>query len=56
MPFGKYKGTLVIDLPGPYLVWFNKKGFPEGEIGKLLALAYELDLYDLKSLCDPLRA
>ena len=56
MPFGKYKGTLLIDLPGPYLVWFNKNGFPEGEIGKLLALAHELDLYGLKSLCDPLKA
>lgn len=55
MPFGKYQGTLLIDLPGPYLVWFNKNGYPAGELGQLLALAHEIDLNGLKSLIYPLK-
>ena len=38
MPFGKYKGRLIADLPGNYLNWFAREGFPPGEIGRLLAL------------------
>lgn len=55
MPYGKYKGRLIADLPGEYLNWFARKGFPPGEIGKLLALMQELDHNGLSSLLDPLR-
>lgn len=55
MPFGKYKGRLIADLPGHYLNWFAREGFPPGEIGRLLALMQELDHNGLSSLLDPLR-
>jgi len=55
MPFGKYKGHLIADLPGNYLAWFARKGFPPGEIGRLLALMLEIDHNGLKPLLDPLR-
>ena len=55
MPFGKYKGRLIADLPGPYLNWFANNGFPPGEIGRLLALMQEIDHNGLSSLLDPLR-
>lgn len=55
MPYGKYKGRLIADLPGNYLNWFAREGFPEGEIGRLLALMQELDHNGLSSLLDPLR-
>jgi len=44
MPFGKYQGKIIIDLPEAYLLWFQRKGFPEGEIGKLLQLALEIEV------------
>lgn len=55
MPFGKYKGHLLADLPGRYLNWFAREGFPSGEIGRLLALMQELDHNGLSSLLTPLR-
>ncbi len=55
MPFGKYKGRLIADLPGNYLNWFARKGFPPGELGKLLALMQELDHNGLADLLKPLR-
>ena len=55
MPYGKYKGRLIADLPGNYLNWFARKGFPQGEIGRLLALMQELDHNGLSELLDPLR-
>ena len=55
MPYGKYKGRVIADLPGDYLYWFARKGFPPGEIGQLLALMQELDHNGLSSLLDPLR-
>jgi len=55
MPFGKHKGKLIADLPGNYLNWFAREGFPPGEIGRLLALMPELDHNGLSSLLDPLR-
>ena len=55
MPFGKYKGTLLIDLPEPYLVWFHAQGFPEGQIGKLLGLLYEIKLNGLEDLVTPFK-
>ena len=55
MPFGKYKGTLIADLPGNYLTWFAREGFPKGEIGRLLQLMHEIDHNGLKPLLAPLR-
>jgi uncharacterized protein (DUF3820 family) len=55
MPFGKYKGRLIADVPGNYLVWFAREGFPKGEIGRLLALMLEIDHNGLGPLLDPLR-
>jgi len=55
MPYGKYRGRLIADLPGNYLNWFARKGFPAGELGQLLALMQELDHNGLSSLLDPLR-
>jgi len=55
MPFGKYKGRLIADLPGNYLNWFAREGFPSGEIGRLLALMQELDHNGLSPLLDSLR-
>jgi uncharacterized protein len=55
MPYGKYKGRLIADLPGHYLNWLARKGFPVGELGALLALMQEIDHNGLSSLLDPLR-
>jgi hypothetical protein len=55
MPYGKYKGRKLADLPGHYLGWLAREGFPRGELGQLLALMYELDHNDLRGLLDPLR-
>lgn len=55
MPYGKYQGRLIADLPGQYLNLFARKGFPPGEIGLLLALMQELDHNGLSPLLDPLR-
>ncbi|MBU0468195.1 MAG: DUF3820 family protein [Candidatus Omnitrophica bacterium] len=55
MPFGKYKGWLLIDLPEPYVVWFSKKGFPPGNIGDMLKSVYEIKLNGLEYLFEPLR-
>jgi len=56
MPFGKHKGTLLADLPGNYLNWFAREGFPKGDIGRLLALMHEIDHNGLSELLQPLRA
>ena len=55
MPYGKYQGRLIADLPGNYLSWFARKGFPAGEIGRLMALMHEIDHNGLSSLLNPLR-
>ncbi len=55
MPFGKYKDTLICNLPEAYLVWFHQKGFPKGTIGMLLATMYEIKLNGLEYLLVPLR-
>jgi uncharacterized protein (DUF3820 family) len=55
MPFGKHKGVLLADLPGNYLNWFAREGFPQGEIGRLLALMHEIDHNGLNELLTPLR-
>lgn len=54
MPFGKYAGSLLIDLPEAYVVWFARKGYPEGEIGELLASLYAIKENGLEGLLRPL--
>ena len=55
MPYGKYKGRILADLPGNYLNWFAREGFPPGELGRLLALMQEIDHNGLGRLLEPLR-
>lgn len=54
MPFGKYSGRHLIDLPEHYVVWFANKGFPEGELGEMLASVYEIKANGLEYLLRPL--
>ncbi|MVZ66300.1 hypothetical protein GQF61_10560 [Sphingobacterium sp. DK4209] len=54
MPFGKYQGYLLCNLPEPYLVWFKKKGFPPGKLGIQLASLYEIKVNGLEYLLRPL--
>lgn len=54
MPFGKYAGTKLLNLPEPYLVWFHKQGFPNGQLGEQLASMYEIKLNGLEPLLQPL--
>ena len=56
MPYGKYQGRPIADLPGDYLNWFASTGFPRGDIGRLLALMHEIDHNGLSDLLTPLRA
>jgi uncharacterized protein len=55
MPYGKYKGRVLADLPGNYLNWFARDGFPKGELGRLLQLMQEIDHNGLSDLLKPLR-
>lgn len=55
MPFGKYSGRVLIDLPEAYLLWFEKKGFPHGNLGRLLGIALEIKRNGLEKILDPLR-
>jgi uncharacterized protein (DUF3820 family) len=55
MPFGKYKGRVLCDLPEPYLVWFRQKGFPKGRLGQEMELMYEIKVNGLEYLLKPLR-
>ncbi len=55
MPYGKHKGCLIADLPGNYLNWFAREGFPSGDLGRLLALMHEIDHNGLSGLLTPLR-
>ena len=55
MPYGKYAGRKLADLPGHYLAWFAREGFPTGELGELLELMFTLDHNQLRGLLDPLR-
>lgn len=55
MPFGKYRGFLLADLPVSYLEWFFRKGFPGGKLGMLLNTIYEIKINGLESLLDPIR-
>jgi uncharacterized protein len=55
MPYGKHKGRILADLPGNYLNWFSREGFPKGELGRLLQLMQEIDHNGLSTLLTPLR-
>ena len=55
MPFGKYAGKVIIDLPEEYLLWFAKKGFPSGQLGLLLQIALEIKINGQEGILDPLR-
>ena len=55
MPFGKYKDTLLCNLPVSYLEWFQRKGFPKGKLGILLATIYEIKLNGLEQLLEPIK-
>ena len=56
MPFGKYQGKPLIDLPEEYLLWMQDKGWPSGKLGQLLALCLEIKINGLEYLLDPFRA
>jgi hypothetical protein len=55
MPYGKYANRLLIDLPEPYVVWFAKQGFPQGELGHMLRIVYDIKVNGLEYLFEPLR-
>lgn len=55
MPFGKYKGWIIYDLPETYLVWFKQKGFPEGTLGQMLETLYEIKLNGLEEMLAPIK-
>jgi uncharacterized protein (DUF3820 family) len=55
MPFGKYKGTILCDLPVSYLEWFYREGFPEGKLGMMLSTIYEIKINGLTYLLEPLK-
>ena len=55
MPYGRYSGRLLIDLPEPYVVWFSRQGFPGGKLGDMLRAVYEIKVNGLEYLFDPLR-
>ena len=55
MPYGKYKGRLLVDLPEHYVVWYAQKGFPKGPLGDMLKCIYEIKVNGLEYLFDPLK-
>ncbi len=56
MPFGKYRGLKLLDLPEPYLVWFSKQGFPANKLGRQLALMHEIKVNGIETLLQPLKS
>ena len=56
MPYGKYKGRLICDIPEHYLIWINRQGFPGGKLGMWLSTMYEIKLNGLEDIIDGLKA
>ncbi len=54
MPYGKYAGRLLVDLPEPYVIWLSRQGFPEGKLGRMLGAIYEIKVNGLEYLLKPL--
>ena len=55
MPYGRFRGRVLCDLPEPYLVWFKQHGFPQGKLGRLLEALYEIKLNGLEYLLKPVK-
>ena len=55
MPYGKYAGVLLVDLPEPYVVWYAGQGFPGGKLGRMLQMVYEIKVNGLEYLFEPLK-
>ncbi|MDA0788931.1 MAG: DUF3820 family protein [Proteobacteria bacterium] len=55
MPFGKFKGRCLVDVPEEYLLWFSKRGFPAGKLGELMGLMLEIRVNGLEHLVRPLK-
>ena len=55
MPYGKYKGTIIADLPIYYLEWFSTQGFPKGKLGMLLSTVFEIKTNGLQEIIDNLK-
>ena len=56
MPFGRYRDTVISNLPVSYLEWFSRQGFPEGKIGMILSTIYEIKINGLEYILDPIKA
>lgn len=54
MPYGKYAGRLLIELPEPYVIWLYNKGLPSGELGRMLGLLYEIKTNGLEPIFEPI--
>ncbi|MDH4101366.1 MAG: DUF3820 family protein [Nitrospirota bacterium] len=55
MPFGRYEGARLVDLPEPYVVWFSQNGWPNGELGEMLQAVYEIKVNGLEYLFEPIK-
>lgn len=55
MPFGKYEGRYVTDLPVHYLEWFSREGFPNGQLGQYLATMYEIKINGIDEILEPIK-
>ena len=55
MPFGKYEGRFITDLPVHYLEWFSREGFPNGDLGQYLSTMYEVKTNGIEKVLDPIK-